>query len=83
MSYIPKGRRARWMMELQQYDYQIKHRPRKTNANADALSRMYGDFEEQEYFMVLTQDDDNEPLEPEDSLQRICITCGNVSRSKS
>ena len=82
-SHIPKGRRARWMMELQQYDYQIKHRPGKTNANADALSRMYNDFEEQECFMVLTQDDDNEPLEPEDSLQRICITCGNVSGSKS
>ncbi|GBB98406.1 hypothetical protein RclHR1_32140004, partial [Rhizophagus clarus] len=37
-SKIPKGRRARWIMELQQYDFQIKHRPGKANANADALS---------------------------------------------
>ena len=27
-------------MELQQYDFNIKHRPGKANANADALSRM-------------------------------------------
>ena len=39
-SKIPKGRRVRWMMELQQYDFKIEHRPGKSNANADALSRM-------------------------------------------
>src|SRR5215211_6931620 len=39
-SKLPKGRRARWMMELQQYDFIIKHRPGKQNANADALSRI-------------------------------------------
>jgi len=35
-----KGRRARWIMELQQYDFEIKHRPGKQNNNADALSRL-------------------------------------------
>ncbi|GBB87793.1 hypothetical protein RclHR1_01430002 [Rhizophagus clarus] len=30
-------------MELQQYDFQIKHRPGKANANADALSRIHED----------------------------------------
>ena len=39
-SKMPKGRRARWVMELQQYDFTIKHRPGKQNANADALSRI-------------------------------------------
>ena len=38
---IPKkGKRARWMMELQQYDFDIKHRAGKENQNADTLSRM-------------------------------------------
>jgi len=37
---IPKGRRARWIMELQQYNFTIEHRSGKKNANADALSRM-------------------------------------------
>jgi hypothetical protein len=36
---MPKGRRARWIMELQQYTFEVKHRPGKTNQNADALSR--------------------------------------------
>ncbi|GBB94650.1 hypothetical protein RclHR1_23990004 [Rhizophagus clarus] len=40
-SKILKGRRARWIMELQQYNFQIKHRPGKANANADALSQIY------------------------------------------
>ena len=38
---MPTGRRARWILKLQQYDFKIQHRPGKTNANADALSRMY------------------------------------------
>src|SRR5688572_29520037 len=37
---MPTGRRARWIMELQQYDFIIKHCPGKQNANADALSRI-------------------------------------------
>jgi hypothetical protein len=40
-SKIPKGRRARWMMKLQLYNFTIRHRPGKINTNADALSRMY------------------------------------------
>ena len=37
---ILKGRRARWIMELQQYTFEIKHRSGKINTNADALSRL-------------------------------------------
>ncbi|GBC54389.2 enzymatic polyprotein, putative [Rhizophagus irregularis DAOM 181602=DAOM 197198] len=37
---IPTGRRARWVMELQQYNFEIIHRPGKENKNADALSRL-------------------------------------------
>jgi hypothetical protein len=39
---ILKGRRARWMMELQQYDFEITHKSGKENKNADALLRMVG-----------------------------------------
>ena len=37
---IPKGRRARWIMDLENYDFIIEHRAGKSNANADALSRL-------------------------------------------
>src|ERR1043166_3064107 len=36
----PKGRRARWIIELQQYRFEIIHRSGKSNANADALLRI-------------------------------------------
>ncbi|CAB4427343.1 unnamed protein product [Rhizophagus irregularis] len=39
-SKVPKGKRGRWMMELQQYDFEIIHRPGKENKNADAMSRL-------------------------------------------
>src|SRR6266487_5911531 len=37
---MPKGRQARWIMELQQYTFTIKYRPGKVNSNANALSRI-------------------------------------------
>jgi hypothetical protein len=37
---IIKGRRAKWIMELQQYNFTIKHRSGRENKNADALSRI-------------------------------------------
>src|SRR6266542_1777538 len=35
------GRRARWIIELQQYNFVIEHRSEKKNQNADALSRLF------------------------------------------
>ena len=37
---VPTGKRARWIMHLQQYNFEIQHRPGKSNANADALSHL-------------------------------------------
>src|SRR5947208_12220871 len=38
---IPTGRRAKWIMYLQQFEFEIIHRPGKENKNADALSRLH------------------------------------------
>ena len=37
---VPTSKRARWMMYLQQFQFEIVHRPGKENSNADALSRI-------------------------------------------
>ena len=73
---IPRGRRARWIMELQQYNFSIEHRAGKANANADALSRMY-DQEVHCYFAYTEEiseeegyDNNPEESEPESSHSR-------------
>ena len=35
----PTNRITRWVMHLQQYDFEIDHRPGTANGNADGLSR--------------------------------------------
>ena len=37
----PTGRLARWALQLQQYDFEIIHRPSPQNGNADAISRRF------------------------------------------
>ena len=39
----PRGRRARWLTKLQQYEFTIKHRGGRTIAHADAMSRLPGE----------------------------------------
>ena len=36
----PKGRIARWILQLLQYDFEIIYKPGKSNTNADAISRI-------------------------------------------
>ena len=43
-SVEPKGRIARWVMQLQEYSFDIKHRAGTANGNADALSRLPSNF---------------------------------------
>ncbi|GBB99190.1 hypothetical protein RclHR1_03440023 [Rhizophagus clarus] len=62
-----KGRRARWIMKLQQYDFQIKHRPGKANANADALSRIHEDPVECYMVSIVPSGLNNEEM-PEETL---------------
>jgi len=35
----PDSRLIRWRLKLEEYDYEIIHKARRANANADALSR--------------------------------------------
>jgi len=42
-SMEPKGRIARWIMGLQEFEFTIKHRSGHCNSNADALSRLTHD----------------------------------------
>ena len=43
-SVEPKGRIARWVMQLQEHSFDIKHRAGVAHKNADALSRLPSDF---------------------------------------
>lgn len=36
----PRGHLARWLMDLQEFQFTSEHRPGRQNANADALSRL-------------------------------------------
>ena len=38
-SLEPRGRIARWIMDLQEFEFDVQHRPGNSNQNADALSR--------------------------------------------
>ena len=48
----------RWIMELQQYNFEIKHRPGKLNTNADALSRINPKQSVVECFMLTTENEE-------------------------
>jgi hypothetical protein len=39
-SMEPKGQIACWLMDLQEFDFEVKHRPGRMHNNADALSRL-------------------------------------------
>lgn len=43
----PKGRIARWILELDGYDFTIVHRRGKDNLDADALSRQFSNAQQQ------------------------------------
>ena len=53
----PSGKLARWGMAIQELDLKIRHRPGRSNANADALSRAplepVGDVQEEEIAGVI------------------------------
>ena len=39
-SLEPKSRLGRWVMALQEYSFDVQHRPSTSHGNADALSRL-------------------------------------------
>ena len=54
-----KGRRARWILRLEPYNYTIKHRAGRKHNNADAMSRMY-EMEEPIYYCHIKEATDDE-----------------------
>ena len=62
----PRGKIANWLMELEEYDYQVEHIPGKNNVVADCLSRSGTKNEPPtsrlEDFVFLVSDDFNEQL---------------------
>jgi len=51
----PLSKLARWRIELEQYNYEIKYKPGVQNSNVDALSRMYNinEIKEESYATFL------------------------------
>jgi hypothetical protein len=52
-----KGRRARWILRLEPYNYTVIHRAGRKHNNADAMSRMYE--AEEPIYMLQTEDNDD------------------------
>jgi predicted AAA+ superfamily ATPase len=50
---ILKGRRVKWVMELQQYNFEVIHRSGKENTNADTLSRLLKITENQPEIVII------------------------------
>ena len=61
-SIEPKGRIARWVMQLQEYSFTVRHKPGKLHSNADSLSRLPSPIK------------DSLPLEPENFSFPSCVT---------
>lgn len=56
----PHGRLARWAMKLQQFSFDILHRPGKTNIVPDALSRSIDALEENNTIRILEKHKDED-----------------------
>ena len=69
-------RLMRWALRMQEYNYEIKHRPGKKNGNADALSRMHPVGEVEPVPLFVTRDDEVKVanyIEPTDD----CLSCSD------
>jgi hypothetical protein len=69
-----RTKRARWLLNLQQYTFQVQHRSGKNNANADALSRIDPNDNEDsseimETYMISVQTEENSDESEEREIQ--------------
>ena len=60
----PIGQQARWIEQLEEFDFTIQHRPGSKHGNADALSRRPGNIDSSVMIPTIKQSESEDQAEP-------------------
>ena len=76
------GRLSRWALRLQEFDFEIKHRPGKSNGNADGFSRLPVPLDSEDQESPLLENFDK-LYDATDDYEKADIPLFAITRSKS